>query len=137
MIADYLRMMSEPAGSFSSAEGEPSFSMADVVVLPRASVSVVASDLRRIDAAFASLAAPTPMLGTSIAIDRDPDAPVTSWRAAADVLGVSEDTIARRRREHAPDARPWWSSADACRAWWAVLGRPKSRAGRPPKTSMR
>lgn len=61
--------------------------------------------------------------------------PVTSWRAAAAVLGISEDTLVRHRQRAGDDSRPWWSSPDAVREWWAELhaSKPEPRPGRKRK----
>ncbi len=47
--------------------------------------------------------------------------PVTSWRGVAEVVGVSEDTVARRRRQTGDRTRPWFSDPSAVREWWAEL----------------
>lgn len=70
------------------------------------------------------------------------NAPVTSWRAAAAALGISEDTIHRRRREIGDDRKkPYFDDIAAVRRWYArALGggpspAPTSRPSRPAKTS--
>lgn len=66
----------------------------------------------------------------------DADQPITSWKAAAAALGVSEDTLSRRRRERDPAARPYFDNADDLRAWWKALIAP-APAHRPRDTRKR
>jgi hypothetical protein len=56
--------------------------------------------------------------------------PITTWKAAARVLGISEDTLSQRRRAAGDRSRPWWSNADATRAWFEALkeARPSAKA---------
>lgn len=54
----------------------------------------------------------------------DVEAPVTTWRNAALLLGVSEDTLKRRREQAGVRARPWWPNGQALREWWVQLSAP-------------
>lgn len=59
---------------------------------------------------------------------------ITSWRAAAAVLGVSYDTLWRRRKKRGDTMEtPWWASADEVRTWWRALIAPLPAARRAPK----
>lgn len=47
---------------------------------------------------------------------------VRTWRAAARILGISEDTLARHRRFHGDrTVRPWWLTDDEVVAWYRAL----------------
>lgn len=47
---------------------------------------------------------------------------IVGWRQAALVLGVSPRTLQRwRRRARTTRHRPWWASADDCKAWARAL----------------
>lgn len=46
--------------------------------------------------------------------------PITTWTAVARVLGVSVDTLARRRTS-CTGRRPWFADEDEVRAWWRAL----------------
>lgn len=59
--------------------------------------------------------------------------PLNSWRAVAEVLGVSEDTLARRRADRAPARRCFFVDADEAVAWWRGLLEPKVAAPSRPK----
>ncbi len=67
--------------------------------------------------------------------------PIKGWARAAEELGVSVDTLARRRREHGDTSRPWWSSRDALLEWFAELSipvaapAPRARHALKPPTS--
>lgn len=48
-----------------------------------------------------------------------PQPPVVGWEQAANVLGVSVDTLCRRRKAHGQmDREAWWASEAACREWY-------------------
>jgi hypothetical protein len=51
--------------------------------------------------------------------------PLTSWRAVAAALGVSEDTVLRRRRAVRDASAPWFRDADAAIAWWQKVRTPR------------
>lgn len=60
--------------------------------------------------------------------------PITTWRAVADVLGVSHDTLLRRRRDGGVTLRkPWFRDAQACREWFAGLGTEQPDERPPPR----
>ncbi len=61
------------------------------------------------------------------------DSPVTSWRAAAAVLGISDDTVHRARARAGDTSRPWWSGPDAVREWWAAMSAPKQEPVKKPR----
>jgi hypothetical protein len=63
--------------------------------------------------------------------------PITTWKAAARVLGISEDTLSQRRKTAGDRTHPWWSSADATRVWFESLkeARPSPKAPRRNKAS--
>lgn len=47
---------------------------------------------------------------------------IRTWRAAARILGMSEDTLQRHRRAHGDrTVRPWWLTADEVIAWYRAL----------------
>ncbi|MCA9491742.1 MAG: hypothetical protein KC621_17545 [Myxococcales bacterium] len=59
--------------------------------------------------------------------------PLTSWSAVADAVGVSVDTLLRRRREHGiRERRPWFGSEREAREWYAALGRAPPLSRRRP-----
>jgi hypothetical protein len=71
------------------------------------------------------LEGPAPTAPTAAPIASIAQSPVTSWRAVAKVLGVSEDTVARHRREYDDRrAERWFGDADSVRAWWRQLHEP-------------
>lgn len=48
--------------------------------------------------------------------------PVIGWYRAADALGVSWDTLRRRRVECGDTTRwPWWRTEEACRRWFEAM----------------
>ncbi|MEQ1569577.1 MAG: hypothetical protein ABMA64_28325 [Myxococcota bacterium] len=51
--------------------------------------------------------------------------PLTTWRAVAAAVGVSEDTIARKRSAAKDESQPWFEDAEAARDWYAALLQPK------------
>jgi hypothetical protein len=58
--------------------------------------------------------------------------PITSWRGAATVLGLSEDTVARhRRRLRCTRTLAWWRSDDDVVRWWLAL---HEKPERPTRT---
>lgn len=63
--------------------------------------------------------------------------PLTSWRAIARALGVSEATLHRRRRDTGDRAPAWFRDADAAAAWWLDLHREPDAAptSRKPRSS--
>ncbi len=83
-----------------------------------------ADDIRAELAALRAEVAALPALRAEVAALRAEQhpRPVTSWRGVAEVVGVSEDTVARRRREAGDRTRrPWFSDPSAVREWWAEL----------------
>lgn len=59
------------------------------------------------------------------ALGYDSTGPITTWVQAAAVLGVSHDTVSRRRREARHTGRPYWTSAEDLREWWRDLQAPR------------
>lgn len=59
--------------------------------------------------------------------------PVTTVRAAAGILGVSEDTVHRARARAGDTSRPWWSGPDAVREWWGEMAAPKQEPAKKPR----
>lgn len=58
---------------------------------------------------------------------------IHTWRAVAAALGVSEDTVGRRRKEH-HDATPChFADEDEIRDWWRALHAPAPTPSRPPR----
>jgi hypothetical protein len=50
---------------------------------------------------------------------------VSSWRAVARVLGISEDTLARHRKQHGDTlAEPWFEDPEAVASWWVRMHEP-------------
>ncbi len=67
----------------------------------------------------------------------DPSRPVTRWADVALVLGVSYDTVWRRRRQAGSHKRLPFRNVDAVWAWWDSLGEepaPTDPAPAIPKT---
>lgn len=64
----------------------------------------------------------------------DPNQPVTNWRAVARVLGLSYDTVWRRRREHGSQRKPHFQNAGEVWEWWRKLEPPEPPAP-PPRPS--
>jgi hypothetical protein len=67
---------------------------------------------------------------------REPSAfPLTRWKAAAQVLGVSDDTVARRRKASDPLRRCHFQTADELVTWWRGISAPVvPPAPLPPKS---
>lgn len=61
--------------------------------------------------------------------------PIAHWRDAARVLGISEDTLARRRKGKDPDRACYFDNAAELRAWWRGLVVPVvvAKPTRPPR----
>lgn len=61
-----------------------------------------------------------------------PPAPLTTWKAIAAAVGVSERTLARRRRAGNDRSRPYFPDAEAAITWYGDLAgaRPPPKAGR-------
>jgi hypothetical protein len=57
-------------------------------------------------------------MGESLATGDDP---ITTWKAAARALGISEDTLCERRKAAGDRSRPWWPSPEALREWFREL----------------
>lgn len=67
-------------------------------------------------------------------------AAITRWKDAAVLLGISTDTLARRRKERDPDRRCYFADAADLRAWWGGLIAPGPggpTAAPPPRTRRR
>lgn len=56
--------------------------------------------------------------------------PVHGWRAAARVLGVSEDTLARRRARFEVNIKPEWPDQASVWSWYTGLGEKPARRPR-------
>lgn len=56
--------------------------------------------------------------------------PITTWRGAARVLGVSEDTLARKRAAAGDDTPPYFADEASARAWYTALVAPHSQRPR-------
>ena len=76
--------------------------------------------------------------GQAAAEDED-EGPITRWNDAAAHLGVSTDTLARRRKERDPARRCYFVDEDALLAWWRDLTAPagsvpppEPKPGNPP-----
>lgn len=54
--------------------------------------------------------------------------PLTTWRAIAAAVGISEDTLARKRAAAKDHTQPWFADAEAVREWYAGLLAPKEPA---------
>lgn len=75
------------------------------------------------------------------AIRSDPaeGGPLTTWRAIALAIGVSEDTVARRRTDAGDRAAPYFVDRDAARTWYQGLvaprpvAKPTIKRARPPE----
>lgn len=59
--------------------------------------------------------------------------PFTSWRDVADVVGVSEDTVARRRTERGAKGRCFFATTAEVHAWWRALIEPSGVLAKPPR----
>jgi hypothetical protein len=59
--------------------------------------------------------------------------PFTTWRAIARVVGVSHDTLLRRRKAVGDTTPPRFPNREAVRAWWEALHSPAptSTRGKP------
>jgi hypothetical protein len=77
-------------------------------------------------AVVAALAPPRATTPTPEPTAPTPERPVTSWRAAAVVLGASVQTIARRRADRDDDSRRGGPTPKACRSWWSASTAPPS-----------
>jgi hypothetical protein len=48
--------------------------------------------------------------------------PVKTWRAAAQILDIDEDTLGRKRKRLGDKTRvPWWENEEAVISWWKAL----------------
>lgn len=54
--------------------------------------------------------------------------PLTTWRAVAQAVGVSEDTLARKRAAAGDGSQPWFEDGEAARRWYFGLLAPKPAA---------
>lgn len=62
--------------------------------------------------------------------------PLTTWNAVARVVGVSHDTLQRRRRAVGDNTPPRFPNREAVRVWWEALHSPaptQSRTKPKPK----
>lgn len=73
-----------------------------------------------------------------LALDAEaaPQPALASWKAVAEALGVSDDTLHRRRQDRRDDTAPYFADANAARLWYAALLGPK-RGHRPQQTTRR
>jgi hypothetical protein len=66
--------------------------------------------------------------------------PITTWHDAAAVLGISYDTLLRRRKRYGCTLElAHWRDADHVWSWYTALTAPKAEArkpGRPPKSKV-
>lgn len=67
-------------------------------------------------------------LGTE-AQQTEAEPPITRWRVAAAALAVSEDTLARRRRESDPNRRCHFATRSDLFQWWATVNQGKDGQG--------
>ena len=59
---------------------------------------------------------------------------IATWRLAARTLGVSEDTLARRRRARDPERRCYFRDEGELVAWWRSIAQaPVSTSPAPPR----
>jgi hypothetical protein len=65
------------------------------------------------------------------------EGPLTTWRAIAQAIGVSEDTLARRRSDAADRAAPYFVDAQAARDWYQGLLAPRSQEKAKPRRQSR
>jgi hypothetical protein len=92
-----------------------------VLVVPRearrrAEVAALVYALRSV---ARSAATPGPASEPSPVLGAPSVSPLTTWGEVAEAIGVSEDTLARRRRRwKVPGPRPHFDDADAARAWY-------------------
>jgi hypothetical protein len=140
--------MARPEAEHMSTERVP----LEIIALRAASLRALA-DLAVAEAAHAEAAvvaardsatapqAPETSAAPSPAANADPDVPsrpLMSWRAVSAVVGVSEDTLARRRKQQpALDmVRPFFDDARAAVEWFRLLCAPTARQpltrSRPP-----
>jgi hypothetical protein len=61
------------------------------------------------------------------------DGPLTTWKRIARALGVSHDTLTKRRQESKDHHRPWFPDVEAARLWYDGLLQPKPARKRAPK----
>lgn len=66
----------------------------------------------------------------AIRAGREARMPLTTWRAVAQAVGVSEDTLARKRAAAGDASPPWFEDAEAARRRYAGLLAPKRPAKR-------
>lgn len=69
----------------------------------------------------------------AIQSDGEVEGPLTTWRAIAAVIGVSEDTLSRRRADAADRTAPYFVDTEAAQRWYRELIAPKPRAERAPR----
>jgi hypothetical protein len=67
----------------------------------------------------------------AIQSEGEAEGPLTTWRAIAQAVGVSEDTLARRRGDAADQTAPYFVDAQAARAWYQGLLAPKPKEKAP------
>ena len=57
--------------------------------------------------------------------DRGRAKPITTWKGVAEVLGISDETVSRHRRDHQDrTTQPWFPDAAAVQDWWAKMHAP-------------
>lgn len=59
--------------------------------------------------------------------------PITSWRRVASVLGVSDDTVGRRRKERRDVTPCHFADEREVREWWLALNAAVAPTGRAPR----
>ena len=92
-----------------------------VLVVPREARrrAEVAAMVYALRAVARSAATPGPAYESSPVLGAPSVRPLTTWGEVAEAVGVSEDTLARRRRRwKVADPRPHFDDADAARAWY-------------------
>lgn len=57
--------------------------------------------------------------------------PINSWRGVATVIGVSEDTVGRHRKEHRDVTPCHFLDEDEVRDWWRAMHAPPPKTPRP------
>jgi hypothetical protein len=75
------------------------------------------------DAAIAALSVQISELLTELRrlTERHYGGPVNGFRAAAEALNVSEDTLHRRRKAMKDRNQGWWASRDELVSWWRKI----------------